>query len=281
MKPSVAGTFKGNGKEAKLAFVSAQWREPFGDKPAVRLIFSEKDHTRDPKADFNAGFGRYGSALIVSLHEDGGIFGCEVAHSALRGTFSALGTIKAKDFKIDKGQVLGQLSTGGPDKVFGDTWEVELTFAAPLAGSPILPAAANAPAARTDSQPPAVADRPAARKSKAAGAPPSSSPAVAALNVKELPIPADATDVEYKKLVQHVGFKSPGDYKTVAAELVKKLTAQGWKIDGADRVAATPKIPPKSYILSCKRGDATLTVFVKPAEAGSEVTIFSKGLVWE
>src|SRR5262245_15524584 len=68
-KAEVSGVFKGNGKDSKLAFVSAQWREPFNDKPSIRLVFTEKDHSRDPKPDFNAAFGRYGSALIVSLHE--------------------------------------------------------------------------------------------------------------------------------------------------------------------------------------------------------------------
>ena len=80
---SVSGTFKGNGKGAKIAHVSVQRREPFSDKASLRLVFTEKDHTRDPKADWNASFGRYGSALVISLFEaDGGIFGCEVSHAA-------------------------------------------------------------------------------------------------------------------------------------------------------------------------------------------------------
>src|SRR5437899_2425452 len=33
VKPSVTGVFKGNGKAAKLAHMSAHWREPFSDKP--------------------------------------------------------------------------------------------------------------------------------------------------------------------------------------------------------------------------------------------------------
>ena len=35
VKPTVTGIFKGNGKDAKLAYMSAHWREPFGDKPAI------------------------------------------------------------------------------------------------------------------------------------------------------------------------------------------------------------------------------------------------------
>ena len=80
----MTGVFKGNGKEAKLVHVSAHWREPFNDKPSMVLVFTEKDHSKDKKPDFDAGFGKFGSALIVSLHEDGDIFGCEVAHSALQ-----------------------------------------------------------------------------------------------------------------------------------------------------------------------------------------------------
>jgi hypothetical protein len=189
---------------------------------------------------------------------------------AHRGGFSAIGKIKTEDFKIENGLVQGQLTTGGPDDVFGQTWEVDLKFAAPLSGSPPKPEPAPTSPQKNTRQPIA----------KSGDTPAPATPALPPLNVKELPIPADATDVEYKKLVQHIGFKSPSDYKAVAADLVKKLTAQSWKIEGADRVAAKPKIPPKSYILNCTRGEARLTIFVKPAETGSQVTIFSKGLAW-
>ena len=37
VKPTVTGIFKGNGKDAKLAYMSAHWREPFGDKPSMVL----------------------------------------------------------------------------------------------------------------------------------------------------------------------------------------------------------------------------------------------------
>jgi len=83
VKPSVTGVFRGNGKDAKLAFVSARWREPFGDKPSMDLVFTEKDHSKDNKPDLNATFGKFGSALIITVHQDGKIVGCEVAHTAL------------------------------------------------------------------------------------------------------------------------------------------------------------------------------------------------------
>src|SRR3954465_7546594 len=56
VKPTVTGVFKGNGKEANLGFVSAHWGEPFSGKTGIVLVFTEKDHSKDKKPDFNAGF---------------------------------------------------------------------------------------------------------------------------------------------------------------------------------------------------------------------------------
>src|SRR4029450_3150820 len=124
-------------KDAKLAYVSAHWRESFSDKSSIVLVFTEKDHSKDKKPDFNAGFGKFGSALVVSLHEDGDIFGCEVAHSALQHkNFSSIGTIKTNDFEYADGQVKGELTTDGQAEIFGDTWGVNVKFVAPLGEIP-------------------------------------------------------------------------------------------------------------------------------------------------
>ena len=112
------------------------------------LVFTEKDHSKDKKPDFNAGFGKFGSALIVSLHEDGDIFGCEVAHSALKHqNFSSIGKINTNDFEYADGKVQGELTTDGPADVFGETWEVNVKFVAPLGEIPkeFQPAAAKEP----------------------------------------------------------------------------------------------------------------------------------------
>ncbi len=115
VKPTVTGEFKGNGKDGKLAYVSADWREPFGDKPSIVLVFTEKDHSKDKKPDFNAAFGKFGNALIVSLHEDGGIFGCQVVHSAHKHQgFTALGKLRTNNFEYADGKVEGELTTDGP-----------------------------------------------------------------------------------------------------------------------------------------------------------------------
>jgi len=127
--PAVSGVFKANAQEAKLAYVSASKGEPFADKPTIVLIFTEKDHSKDKKAEFGAMFGKHGNALIIKIYEDGQIVGCQVVHSALKNNgFSSVGTIKMSDFKRENGKIQGKLSTGGEDKVFGETWQVDIKF---------------------------------------------------------------------------------------------------------------------------------------------------------
>src|SRR5213075_521162 len=201
VKPSVTGVFKGNGKEAKLAYVSAHWREPFGDKPSMVLVFTEKDHSKDKKPDFNAGFGKFGSALVVSLHEDGDIFGCEVAHTALKHqNFSSIGKIAANDFEYADGKVQGELTTDGPADVFGESWEVNIKFVVPLGEIPkeFQPAALKEP--EQD-----AADKPATTNLNEKD---TTEPAEDELNVKDLALTKDASDIEYQQLVEYVFFKS-------------------------------------------------------------------------
>jgi hypothetical protein len=272
VKPSVTGVFKGNGKEAKLAQVSAHWREPFGDKPSMVLVFTEKDHSKDKRPDFNAGFGKFGSALVVSLHEDGDIFGCEVAHTALKHqNFSSIGHIKTDDFQYADGQVKGGLATDGPIDVFGETWEVNLKFVAPLGEIPkeFQPAASKEPEENATNKP--APTTPTTELSGSAAP----KPAKDQLNVKDLVLTKDASDVEYKELVEHVLFKSKANVKSVCAELAANRKAQGWTKDGSDLVTAA------SSILKRKRGDAELTIFVKPESGGSQVQIFTEGLSWD
>jgi hypothetical protein len=123
VKPTVTGMFKGNGKEAKIAYVSARWGEPFSGKQSIVLVFTEKDHSKVKKPDFDAAFGKFGGALIISLHEDGGIFGCQVVHSAHKKQgFSSIGQIRTDNFKFEEGKVEGGLMTDGQLEFFGDTW---------------------------------------------------------------------------------------------------------------------------------------------------------------
>lgn len=278
VKPTVTGLFKGNGKEAKIAYVSAHWQEPFGDEPSMKLVFTEKDHSKVKKPDFDAAFGKLGSALIVSLHEDGSIFGCQVVHTAhSKQGFSSIGSIRTNNFKYEDGKVEGELTTDKQVDTFGETWEVNLKFVAPLGETPKefqVPDSKkpeeNAPNKKKQASDDAEEEDDDDGEEK-----PASKPAKDQLNVKDLAVTKDATDFEYKTMVEHVLFKSKASTKAVVAELTANLKAQGWTTDGRDLVT------PASSILKRKRGDATLTIFVKPGDGGSNVQIFTEGLSWE
>ena len=70
---------------------------------------------------------------------------------------------------------------------------------------------------------------------------PAGQPAVAGLNVKDLALTKDATDVEYKALVEHVLFRSKSNVKNVCAELAANLKAQGWLTTAAISSSRNPR----------------------------------------
>jgi hypothetical protein len=272
VKPSVTGIFKGNGKDAKLAYVSAHWREPFGDKPSIVLVFTEKDQSKDKKPDFNAAFGKFGSALIISLHDDGGIFGCQVVHTAhQKQGFTSIGQIKTNNFQYADGKVQGELTTDGQDEVFGETWEVNVQFVAPLGEVP----KEFQPAAPKEAEQETTEKQATTEPTTELSEKPAAKPAKDQLNVKDLALTKEAADVDYKALVEQLGFKSKANVKSTCTELSANLKAQGWTKQGSDLVT------PASAILKRKRGDAELTIFVKPESGGSEVKMMTEGLAWD
>lgn len=273
---SVSGIFKGNGKEAKIAYVSARWGEPFDGKPGIILVLTEKDHSKAQKPDFDAAFGKFGSALVISVHEDGRIYGCQVVHTAHKKQgFSSVGNIETADFTFTDGKVDGEITTNGQVDTFGETWEVKLKFVAPLGE---IPKQFQVPEKKDEKPAPTKPNDKSTKKDAddegdnddAAGV----QPKTGGLNVKELALTKDATAVEYKNTVEHVLFQSKSDVKSVCAELSANLKSQGWTNDGADM------IQPQSSILKRKRGPAKLTIFVKPAGNGSQVQMFTEGLTW-
>lgn len=126
---AIKGSFTGNGTPAKLAYISASKGEPFSGKPTIQIIMTEKDHSKARNPSIKAGFGDFGSALIITVHPDGKIIGCEVAHEAHpRKPFSSIGKIKTADFKMADGMITSKLSTEGEQDFFKQKWEVNLSF---------------------------------------------------------------------------------------------------------------------------------------------------------
>ena len=257
--PSVTGKFIGNGKPADIKYILVEDREPFSDEPAIKLLFSEKDPSKSEKPSMDALFGKLGSSLTLSVKYEGGIFGCEVSHTAheKRG-FSSIGEIKMTEFKIAGGNVTGHVTTNGERDAFGEKWDVDFTFAAPLPEK-----LRNAPAA-----PP--------KKETAAEEKPAkpAMPAGPAISVNSLPIPKDATNVEFKKIVNQIHFSSPQPVAAVTKEISSGLKKQGWK-DGAGNLETKT-----NAILKREQGAAKLTLMIQPAGSGSTVKIFTEGLDW-
>jgi hypothetical protein len=262
----VSGKFVGNGKNAAIKFVVSEEHEPFSGKEAITLVFTEKDPAKAKKPSFDALFGKLGSALVLNVHHDGGIFGCQVSHSAHeKQGFTSLGEIKMLEFKIAGGSVSGHVSTGKELDTFGEKWEVDLTFAAPLPPKVRSPrAAAPTPSSASES---GQADESPGKPAKAA-----TRPLIAA---RSLPLPEDATHIEYKAVVNQIQFSSARPVEAVTKDFSAKLRQHGWK-DGSGSLMGK-----QNAILKREQGDAKLTIMIQPAAgAGSVVKIFTEGLEW-
>ncbi|WP_146848542.1 hypothetical protein [Brevifollis gellanilyticus] len=264
-KPVVQGKFLGDGKDGNIKFLVVQNREPFSDEAAIQFVFTEKDPSSSKKPEFDAMFKELGSALSISTFKDGRIFGCEVAHTSHeKSPFTALGQIKMTDFKVTDTHVSGHLTTGGEDEAFGQKWDVDLTFSAPLPKGAFAAVKAPEPEPKKAGKKMTKTDEP-AEEPIAAG------PKIA---VKDLPLPSGALDVEYKQLVGHITFRSESSVSTVATDFAAKLKAQGWK-DGPGSLMGK-----SNAILKRKLNEADLTIMVQPAGKGCSVKVFTEGLDW-
>ena len=125
----VSGVFNGNDQAAKLIFVSARKGTPVGGKDTIKLVFTEKDHSKDEQAALKALFGDYGSALIIGIQPDGKVVTCDILHEAHKQKpISSPASVKMTDFKNEGGQISGRLVTAGKQEAFEQTWEVNLVF---------------------------------------------------------------------------------------------------------------------------------------------------------
>src|SRR5438445_6309614 len=124
----VSGIFKGNDQPAKLAFVSAHKGTPVAGKETIKLLFTEKDHSKDEQPALKALFGDYGSALVIGIDPNGKVVTCDVAHEAHKQKpISSPASVKMSDFKSEAGQISGKITTDGKQEAFGQTWEVNTT----------------------------------------------------------------------------------------------------------------------------------------------------------
>lgn len=260
-KAVVTGKFLGDGKDGKIQYLVVQTREAFSDQAAIRLVFTEKNPASSNKPDFDAAFKKLGSALMLSVFKDGNIFGCEVAHTAHeKSPFTALGEIKITDFTVTETQVSGHVITPGELEAFGQRWQVDLTFSAPL------PKGAFA----ADAAEPATEPKKSGKEMEKE----TPEPTGPKLAVGKLPLPSTARDVDYKQAVEHIVFSADGTVTAVAGDFSARLKKQGWKEGPGSLISKA------SAILMRKLNGAELTIMIKPADAGCTVQVFTEGLDW-
>ena len=77
----------------------------------------------------------------------------------------------------------------------------------------------------------------------------------------------------YEKLTGQIRCNCTSDVVTTANYLAQQFKTQGWT-SGKDLIRE------KSAIMKRTKGDATLSIFVRPAESATSVQIISKGLSW-
>ena len=126
------GKFQANGKDANLNYLVASKGEPFGGKPTVNLVFTEKDASKDAKAEMHAHFGDLGDALVIHLMKEGDgwdVIGSEFMHSALKHSgASATGVVSIKNARTANGEISGDLVTSPGADLFGEALAVNLHF---------------------------------------------------------------------------------------------------------------------------------------------------------
>jgi hypothetical protein len=162
-----------------------------------------------------------------------------------------------KEFNVTQTHVSGHVSTGGELDTFGQKWNVDLTFSAPLPKGAFAAASEPAPQPK---QADGDDEKPVAAGPK--------------IPVGQLPLPSAARDVEYKQVVEHIVFRADASVSAVAGDFSAKLKQKGWK------EASGGLMTKSNAILKRELNGAELTIMVQPAGKGCTVKVFTEGLDW-
>jgi hypothetical protein len=162
------------------------------------------------------------------------------------------------ELKIDGGTARGKFSSSSDDS---NSLKCEFTFNAPV----MLKPAAKQTTSSTEAN----------KKPTDTSTDKASAKTPPTISIYKLPLPKDAANIEYKELVEQMKFASKASVPSLAKSFGDQLAAAGWKKSDDDLVT------PKSAILTRKQGHAELTIFIKPTDTGSTVSLMTEGLSWE
>lgn len=92
---------------------------------------------------------------------------------------------------------------------------------------------------------------------------------------KDLPLPQDASEIEYDDFFESIEFKSQSSVKELAEFLTQQLTEKNWT-----KVATEYDL--ETFVrISFAHGKSTLSVDIRDEDSGSEVAIKTKGMQWD
>ena len=92
---------------------------------------------------------------------------------------------------------------------------------------------------------------------------------------KDLPLPADAKEIEYDDFFESIEFKCPSNVKTVAEFLSTELEKRKWTKAATEFDLAT------FVRMKFTQQKSLLSIDVRAADTGSEVAIKTKGMQWD
>jgi hypothetical protein len=93
-------------------------------------------------------------------------------------------------------------------------------------------------------------------------------------HARDLPIPDDATDVEYEDFFERIEFNCPLSVKAAADFLSENLEKSEWTESGAGQVTE------RFVRLERTKGRSSLSIDIRAEETGSRVSIRTKGMNW-
>ena len=92
---------------------------------------------------------------------------------------------------------------------------------------------------------------------------------------KDLPLTADATEIEFDDFFESIEFKSPSDVKTVVEFLSGELEKRQW-------TKATTEFDLATFVrMQFTQQKSSLEIDVRAEDTGSEVSIRTKGMQWD
>ena len=92
---------------------------------------------------------------------------------------------------------------------------------------------------------------------------------------KDLPLPAEATEIEYDDFFQSIEFKSPSDVKSVVEFLSRELEKRKWTRAATEYDLAT------FVRMTFTQDKSSLEIDVRAEDTGSEIAIRTKGMQWD